>query len=565
MTVAKKLYLLVFSAIIGLASLSILGATQIQQVYSAANYANINTVPSLLALKKAASNIALLRIRIWQYVSESDSAKRKEIRQAMEDSSTKANAAFDLYEKNYLSDEKDRGLLNANRAALHTYNDLLQKVFTLTEAGNAEDARALLFASGAIPAKLNAALDAQDEYNVQLGDAGAKNADDTLQKTKINATVIAVILTLLITALGIMIVRSLLKQLGGEPAYVAKIAQQIAKGDLSSAFQLKQDDRSSILFAMKTMRDSLTQIISKIHAGSHVIATASTQIAAGNLDLAARTEEQAGSLEETVSAMEEITATIKQNADHANRASTMATMASETAVRGGTVVSEVIHTMGSINDSSNKIVDIINVIDGIAFQTNILALNAAVEAARAGEEGRGFAVVASEVRSLAQRSAAAAKEIKILIGESVEKVDAGSKLVSQAGATMQEIVSSFETVTTIVKEISSASLEQSSGAEQINRAMTQMDEVTQQNAALVEQASAASQSLQFQATALTELVSVFILDKSQTLQTTPPLYQRHAPDLLSDGVQPKTALPSTTATRKIAHTTSDEDGNWETF
>src|SRR5512147_2455503 len=243
------------------------------------------------------------------------------------------------------------------------------------------------------------------------------------------------------------------------------------------------------------MNDSLVRVVSQVRSGTDTVATASSQIAAGNLDLSSRTEEQASSLEETASSMEELTSTVKQNAENARQANQLAIGSSDVAGKGGAVVSQVVTTMDAINEASRKIVDIISVIDGIAFQTNILALNAAVEAARAGEQGRGFAVVAGEVRNLAQRSAAAAKEIKTLIGDSVDKVENGSKLVANAGQTMDEIVTSIKRVTDIMAEISAASAEQSAGIEQVNTAITQMDEVTQQNAALVEEAAAAAESL----------------------------------------------------------------------
>jgi methyl-accepting chemotaxis protein len=274
---------------------------------------------------------------------------------------------------------------------------------------------------------------------------------------------------------------------------------------------------------MEAMRQSLVKIVGQVRMGTDTIATASSQISAGNLDLSSRTEEQASSLEETASSMEELTSTVKQNADNARQANVLAVSASEVAVRGGAVVSEVVDTMASINASSRKIVDIIGVIDGIAFQTNILALNAAVEAARAGEQGRGFAVVASEVRNLAQRSAAAAKEIKTLINDSVEKVDAGGRLVDQAGLTMAEIVQSITRVTDIMSEIASASMEQTMGIEQVNSAISQMDEVTQQNAALVEEAAAAAGSMQEQAAALAEVVSIFKLGQQAMAKPGAPL------------------------------------------
>ncbi|MDM0084087.1 methyl-accepting chemotaxis protein [Variovorax sp. J31P179] len=292
-----------------------------------------------------------------------------------------------------------------------------------------------------------------------------------------------------------------------------KVAQTVASGDLSARIEIEsRDETGQLMRALKEMNDSLVKIVGEVRTGTDTIATASGQIATGNQDLSSRTEEQASSLEETAASMEELTSTVKQNADNARQANQLAVSASEVAVKGGSVVSQVVDTMGSINASSRKIVDIIGVIDGIAFQTNILALNAAVEAARAGEQGRGFAVVASEVRSLAQRSAAAAKEIKTLIGDSVEKVEEGSKQVAEAGKTMEEIVDSVKRVTDIMGEITAASQEQTSGIEQINQAITQMDQVTQQNAALVEEAAAAAGSLQEQASSLVKAVGVFKLD-----------------------------------------------------
>jgi methyl-accepting chemotaxis protein len=304
------------------------------------------------------------------------------------------------------------------------------------------------------------------------------------------------------------VTRSITRPIGTAVA----VAQTVAAGDLTGRIEVSSQDETGLLLqALKHMNDNLVNIVGQVHQGTSTIASASSQIASGNQDLSSRTEQQAGSLEETASSMEELTATVKQNADNARQANHLAASASDVARKGGDVVAQVVDTMGSINASANKIADIIGVIDGIAFQTNILALNAAVEAARAGEQGRGFAVVAAEVRNLAQRSAAAAKEIKALIGDSVEKVAAGSKLVDQAGATMGEIVASIERVTDIMAEITAASLEQSAGIEQVNQAISEMDQVTQQNSSLVEEAAAAANSLQEQAGNLMQVVGAFKL------------------------------------------------------
>jgi len=298
--------------------------------------------------------------------------------------------------------------------------------------------------------------------------------------------------------------------------HAVRIARTVADSDLSSDIEvLSSDETGQLLQALKDMNDSLAGVVGRVRSGTDLIATASNEIASGNMDLSSRTEQQASSLEETASSMEELTATVRQNADNARQANQLAGAASSVAQRGGAVVAQVVDTMDAINASARKIVDIIAVIDGIAFQTNILALNAAVEAARAGEQGRGFAVVASEVRNLAQRSAAAAKEIKVLIGDSVDQVDAGSKLVAQAGSTMTEVVASVQRVTDIMGDISSASAEQSDGIEQVNHAVAEMDQVTQQNAALVEEAAAAAASLQDQAAALADVVRIFKLGKGQ--------------------------------------------------
>jgi methyl-accepting chemotaxis protein len=360
-----------------------------------------------------------------------------------------------------------------------------------------------------------------------------------------------------LTLIVLLVVRNIERSIGGEPELAADIARRIAAGNLTIEVDTRPGDDASLLFAMKTMRDSLVDIVGQVRAGTDTIASASSQIAAGNLDLSARTEQQAGSLEQTTAAMEELTTTVRQSADNARQANQLAVSASDIAARGGKVVGEVVETMASINESSKKIVDIIAVIDGIAFQTNILALNAAVEAARAGEQGRGFAVVATEVRNLAQRSAAAAKEIKTLIGDSVGKVDAGAQLVDQAGSTMDGIVESVRRVTDIMGEIMAAAQEQSTGIDEINRAVAQMDRVTQQNAALVEEAAAASESMQDQAAQLAQVVSVFELADAQAQAP-------RAPARLAPAPKKKVAMaaPAPRAPRQSGAVTAD---GWEAF
>ena len=391
---------------------------------------------------------------------------------------------------------------------------------------------------------------AKDEYGL------ASNRYSVLKNGLVTGMIVGLTAAL---AIGALLIRNIYRELGGEPEYAAQVVRSIANSDLTVSVVTRNDDNSSLLFSMRHMQENLLKSVKDIRQATETIANASVEIASGNLDLSSRTEQQAGSLEETASAMEQLTATVKQNADHAREANSLAESASAVAVQGGSVVGQMVDTMGAINDSSRKIVDIISVIDGIAFQTNILALNAAVEAARAGEQGRGFAVVASEVRGLAQRSAGAAKEIKSLIHASVETVENGTRLVEQAGNTMQEVVDRVKRVTEVMNEMTAANREQSEGIEQINLAITQMDEVTQQNAALVEEAAAAAQSLQDQAGRLNQIVRIFKLSANDLLP--PPgtqgayAYQATGLSRLAPHPTSVTTRPATRAgTRELAHT-----------
>jgi methyl-accepting chemotaxis protein len=400
-------------------------------------------------------------------------------------------------------------------------------------------------------------MNALARWEVKLNDDAASEARAVYDAAVTQMLTLAAAALAAGIAAAIVITRALLKQLGGEPGQAAEVAARIAAGDLAVDVPVKPNDGGSLMLAMRDMRDKLAVLVAEVRAGTDTIATAAGQVSAGNLDLSARTEQQAGALEETASSMEELTSTVRQNAENAQQASAMAVSASEVAQQGGQIVAQVVQTMDAINDSAKKIADIITVIDGIAFQTNILALNAAVEAARAGEQGRGFAVVAGEVRNLAHRSATAAKEIKELITDSVQKVGAGSTLVGSAGATMDEIVGRVKSVTDIMAEISAASREQSSGIEQVNQAITQMDEVTQQNAALVEEASAASQAMQEQAARLADMVGVFTLAVGAAQATKTAPRARPAPA----GRAPAAAKPQ--ARKPVA--AANAEAEWEEF
>jgi methyl-accepting chemotaxis protein len=362
---------------------------------------------------------------------------------------------------------------------------------------------------------LNTDLAKTNELAQKQFTAGIAASEASVRKVLTTMVLTALVVIGVLAVVSWFMVKAIWSQLGGEPEYARDIARAVASGDLSMDIRLDAKDSDSLLAALEEMRTRLALLVAEIKNSADTIALASAEIASGNADLASRTESQAGSLERTSRAMDALTGTVRQNAANASEANLLVTDASDIATRGGEVVGNVVTTMGDINSSAKKIVEIISVIDGIAFQTNILALNAAVEAARAGEQGRGFAVVASEVRNLAQRSAAAAKEIKTLIGDSVTKVNAGSVLVDEAGVTMARIVDSVRKVHTIMAEISSAGQRQNAGIEDIGRAIGSIDEMTQQNSALVEEASAAAESLTEQTGQLTGALSVFKLEAGE--------------------------------------------------
>jgi methyl-accepting chemotaxis protein-1 (serine sensor receptor) len=405
------------------------------------------------------------------------------------------------------------------------------------------------------------------QLQVDVSEQEFKSAQATV---KLDLTVLAiasVLAVLFSVGAAVYLTRWLMRQLGGEPSQAAAIAAAVAHGDLTARIELKSGDTTSLMVQLKRMQDNLVQLVDGVRTGVDSVSTASGQIAAGNQDLSSRTEEQASSLQQTAASMEQLTSTVKQSADNAKQANQLASAASEAATKGGAVVGQVVSTMEDISASSKKIADIISVIDGIAFQTNILALNAAVEAARAGEQGRGFAVVAGEVRNLAQRSAQAAREIKSLISDSVEKVEAGSKQVNDAGAAMGEIVAQVKRVTDLIGEITSAALEQSSGIGQVNEAITQMDQVTQQNAALVEESAAAAASLKEQAGKLAEAVSVFKLAQGEARSVIAGAQSsaRATPMASKAKPQAKRSAPAAAPAKAAAPEAGKGKDEWEEF
>ncbi|GKT25453.1 methyl-accepting chemotaxis protein [Acidovorax sp. SUPP3334] len=460
------------------------------------------------------------------------------------------------------------------------YRDALNKAVDLGMANQNEQARAQLL--GPVRPTQAAYFKALDDVIAYQKAATASTAELSEQSAASAGNLMLALAAIAAAAGGLVawaITRQIKAQVGGEPAYASEIAQQVAGGNLAVGVQLRDGDTHSVLAAMNAMRTSLSGIVGQVRESSESIATGAGQIATGNADLSQRTEEQASNLQQTAASMEEMNSTVKQNADTVRTASQLATSASVTASKGGEVVSNVVRTMEDITASSRKISDIIGVIDSIAFQTNILALNAAVEAARAGEQGRGFAVVASEVRSLAGRSAEAAKEIKALISQSVQTVEQGSALVGEAGATMNEIVEQARRVADLIGEIGAATHEQEQGISQVSDAVNQLDQVTQQNAALVEESAAAADSLNHQASRLVEIVSVFRLDESASgavirqvqakSRTAPapalPRASTTAPrTVAAPARKPQASLPAARLKKQPATATTADDG-WEKF
>jgi methyl-accepting chemotaxis protein len=457
--------------------------------------------------------------QVLALIESDERADMERIQAEMAAQSKELSGTYDALERLVVSD-KGKALYAAMLAARKPYTDNRKLAVDLALAGKRDEAeRKLARETLPLQRRYLDAIGALVDYQTASMDATAPRIERIYESSR-NLMSALICAALAIACGGAWwLTRSITQPMRAAVA----VAQTVARGDLTSHIEVSgQDETGQLLQALKEMNDSLVKIVGQVHAGTDTIAAAAGQIASGSQELASRTEQQAGSLEETVASMDELVAAVKRSAANSNRANQLAVAASGIAVSGGAVVTKVVDIMGSINASSRQIVDIIGVIDGIAFQTNILALNAAVEAARAGEQGRGFAVVAAEVRSLAQRSAAAAQEIKTLIGNSVEQVDLGSALVGQAGATMEDIVASIHQVTDLMGEITAASQTQSGGIEQVNQAISEIDDVTQQNAALVEESAAAAGAMHNQADHLATVVSMFKLHPTQTMAAPKP-------------------------------------------
>ena len=507
--IATKLILSFGAVLLLTAALGVSAIFSMARINEASTDLSDNWMPSVLTAMNMRSDVSDFRRWELAHMLAAQDADMAQNETRMTETQTKLKADGDNYRR-LISEPGEQEAFERFLTLNDEFMRLHATMLSLSREMKKEEARALAVGPSAkVMADMMVALDKLVAINTDGGVRSSASADATYAGSR--ASLIGLLVG--IVAVGMLLALWVARSVSRPLIEAVGVARQVAAGDLTAQVVVKsQDETGQLMQALKDMNASLQSLVGQVRSGTDTIATASSQIAAGNQDLSSRTEEQASSLEETASSMEELTSTVKQNADNARQANTMAQTSSSIAIEGGKVVSEVVGTMASINESSRKIVDIIAVIDGIAFQTNILALNAAVEAARAGEQGRGFAVVATEVRNLAQRSAAAAKDIKVLIGDSVEKVEAGSKLVDQAGRTMDDIVASITRVTDIMSEITAASSEQSAGIEQVNQAIAQMDQVTQQNAALVEEAAAAAESMQEQAASLSAVVSVFKLD-----------------------------------------------------
>ncbi len=557
MKISNRLIVTLAIALVGLLFVGAQGIWQLRDAQQRMELVQTRLIPSVSAINAAKAAVSDSRLAGYRLSVFSNLPDKSALDKAYNDAHANFDKVLADYAKNNIFDETDRKMLEQDKAAMETYRQALVPFLAASHAGDMDGVRATLVAGS--PLALGAAgvkksLDDHVAYNQKLIEKVKADSDADYSRA---LTVLVAVTVSVLLIVGFMGFRMYQVITGGLDKMQGTMEDVSSSLDLTHQVEVKRmDEIGHAGVAFNKLLGEIGGVVGTARSAADAVSTASRQIAVGTGDLNDRTSAQAAALEETASSMEQLTSTVSQNSDNARQANQLAQNASQIAVQGGEVVKEVIDTMASINASSHKIVDIISVIDGIAFQTNILALNAAVEAARAGEQGRGFAVVATEVRNLAQRSSAAAKEIKALIDDSVEKVDSGTKLVVRAGDTMSDVVASVKQVSDIVAEISAATAEQNAGIAQVHQSITSMDQVTQQNAALVEQTAAASQALQDQAEVLARAVSAFRIGAAHL--KAPPVLRNASSPAASTAVAVRPARQ-----RKVASATAGDE--WEQF
>jgi methyl-accepting chemotaxis protein len=541
MTVAQRLLTLVITALIGLLSLAGMGYFQIEKVFEAANYGNINTVPSIVTLDDLRKNYLRIRIGMNRHILNTDPAAMPEIESVIKGNRDGAAAAIKKYEE-YVADDKDAAFLEQERLLLSDYEAQVDEIIATSRANQNEKARDLVTKNIPLAEKLAGVINDHFQYNVDLGNKRSAEALAAQKSAVFSSVLISIIAIAVISVLSWVMAKTLLKQLGGEPVTAAQIASKIAEGDLTVDVPVKEGDTGSLMLAMKSMTDKLSAIVGEVRSAADGIASASEQVSSTAQSLSQATNEQAASVEETSASVEQMSASINQNTENAKVTEGISAKASTDANEGGTAVVQTVEAMKSI---ANKI----SIIDDIAYQTNLLALNAAIEAARAGEHGKGFAVVAAEVRKLAERSQVAAQEIGELASNSVGTAE-------KAGKLLEEMVPNINKTSDLVQEITAASQEQSSGASQINVAMNQMSQITQQNASSSEELAATAEEMSGQAEQLQQLISFFVIKDSNVA------FQR-APAPVKKTVRTKTNTPP--VSHGSSHFDDSEDAEFVKF